>query len=191
MTLSRLFNWLFILKYRSTTFPIFKKKMINLFTKPIHDTALLLIGDKSSINKIVSHSSCRTKYRARRVNHRTSPLLVFPPRKNLNECERIILPGKNQWSNWSISPFSSRLTNLSRRYIWGEGNKGGVGGEFRFRKKSRVRVFTRENDALGARWIDGSIGGGVYRRYKAKSRYGVGYGRTADPETLFGYRQNR
>lgn len=57
--------------------------MINLFTKPIHDTALLLIGDKSSINKIVSHSSCRTKYRARRVNHRTSPLLAFPPRKNL------------------------------------------------------------------------------------------------------------
>lgn len=26
---------------------------------------------------------------------------------------------------------------------------------------------------------------------KGKSRYGVGYGRTADPETLFGYRQNR
>lgn len=164
--------------------------MINLFTKPIHDTALLLIGDKSSINKIVSHSSCRTKYRARRVNHRTSPLLVFPPRKNLNECERIILPGKID-DHRSIS---SRLTitNLSRRYIWEEtreewGASFGFGAE----KKSRVRVFTRENDALGARWIDGSIGGGVYRRYKAKSRYGVGYGRTADPETLFGYRQNR
>lgn len=166
--------------------------MINLFTKPIHDTALLLIGDKSSINKIVSHSSCRTKYRARRVNHRTSPLLAFPPRKNLT----VATNAKELFSlekSMIIGRFLlvSRITNLSRRYIWGEGNKGGVGGEFRFRKKSRVRVFTRENDALGARWIDGSIGGGVYRRYKAKSRYGVGYGRTADPETLFGYRQNR
>lgn len=168
--------------------------MINLFTKPIHDTALLLIGDKSSINKIVSHSSCRTKYRARRVNHRTSPLLAFPSRKNLT----VATNAKELFSLEKIDDQIDRFLHfllVSRISLadisGGEGNKGGVGGEFRFRKKSRVRVFTRENDALGARWIDGSIGGGVYRRYKAKSRYGVGYGRTADPETLFGYRQNR
>lgn len=103
--------------------------MINLFTKPIHDTALLLIGDKSSINKIVSHSSCRTKYRARRVNHRTSPLLAFPSRKNLT----VATNAKELFSlekSMIIGRFLlvSRITNLSRRYIWGGGKQGRSGG---------------------------------------------------------------
>lgn len=167
--------------------------MINLFTKPIHDTALLLIGDKSSINKIVSHSSCRTKYRARRVNHRTSPLLAFPPRKNLT----VATNAKELFSLEKIDDQIDRflhfllVSRISLADISGGETREEWGTSFGAEKKSRVRVFTRENDALGARWIDGSIGGGVYRRYKAKSRYGVGYGRTADPETLFGYRQNR
>lgn len=61
------------------------------------------------------------------------------------------------------SPFSShdryRLQNHSGKYIGGETRKEGRGSPFRCRKKSRVRVFTRENDALEDRRIDGGVVG--------------------------------
>lgn len=114
-----------------------------------------MIQDNESINKIASH---HTKCDARRVNH----LLDIPLswKRNLTvatnakefSLEKSMIIGQLLLVHHFPSSSHESVSQIYRRARRKEARSGSP-----FRKKRRVRVFTRENDALGRGRIDGSI----------------------------------